>query len=81
MHMRPRPQTAWANASRLPPYCCLPQRLDADHLRLVGDVAFDQVQPMASRITPNPGGVGPMTISMLMHNTVRAAELAVARRS
>ncbi len=44
--------------------------------RLVGDVAFDQVQPIAGKITPNPGGVGPMTIAMLMHNTVRAAELA-----
>jgi methylenetetrahydrofolate dehydrogenase (NADP+)/methenyltetrahydrofolate cyclohydrolase len=45
--------------------------------RLVGDVAFAEVQPMAGRITPNPGGVGPMTIAMLMQNTVRAAELSV----
>jgi len=45
--------------------------------RLVGDVAFAEVQPVAGRITPNPGGVGPMTIAMLMHNTVRAAELAL----
>ncbi len=42
--------------------------------RLVGDVAFAAVQPVAGRITPNPGGVGPMTIAMLMRNTVRAAE-------
>ena len=42
--------------------------------RLVGDVAFEEVQPVAGRITPNPGGVGPMTIAMLMRNTVRAAE-------
>jgi methylenetetrahydrofolate dehydrogenase (NADP+) / methenyltetrahydrofolate cyclohydrolase len=42
--------------------------------RLVGDVDFAGVQPIAGRITPNPGGVGPMTIAMLMHNTVRAAE-------
>jgi len=42
--------------------------------RLVGDVAFDQVQPIAGKITPNPGGVGPMTIALLMQNTVRAAE-------
>jgi methylenetetrahydrofolate dehydrogenase (NADP+) / methenyltetrahydrofolate cyclohydrolase len=47
--------------------------------RLVGDVDFAAVQPIAGRITPNPGGVGPMTIAMLMHNTVRAAELAAAR--
>jgi methylenetetrahydrofolate dehydrogenase (NADP+)/methenyltetrahydrofolate cyclohydrolase len=46
--------------------------------RLVGDVAFAEVQPLAGRITPNPGGVGPMTIAMLMQNTVRAAELATA---
>ena len=43
--------------------------------RLVGDVDFAGVQPVAGKITPNPGGVGPMTIAMLMHNTVRAAEL------
>lgn len=44
--------------------------------KLVGDVAFAEVQPIAGRITPNPGGVGPMTIAMLMQNTVRAAEMA-----
>lgn len=42
--------------------------------KLVGDVAFAEVQPIAGRITPNPGGVGPMTIAMLLQNTVRAAE-------
>jgi methylenetetrahydrofolate dehydrogenase (NADP+)/methenyltetrahydrofolate cyclohydrolase len=41
--------------------------------RLVGDVDFDNVQPIAGRITPNPGGVGPMTIAMLLSNTVEAA--------
>ncbi len=41
--------------------------------RLVGDVAFDQVKEKASAITPVPGGVGPMTIAMLMSNTVQAA--------
>ena len=44
--------------------------------RLVGDVDFTAVQPIAGKITPNPGGVGPMTIAMLMRNTVRAAERA-----
>lgn len=44
--------------------------------RLVGDVDFENVQPIAGKITPNPGGVGPMTIAMLMQNTVRAAETA-----
>ncbi|MDQ6656123.1 MAG: bifunctional methylenetetrahydrofolate dehydrogenase/methenyltetrahydrofolate cyclohydrolase FolD [Verrucomicrobiota bacterium] len=40
--------------------------------RLVGDVAFDEVAAKASAITPVPGGVGPMTIAMLMANTVKA---------
>jgi len=43
--------------------------------KLVGDVDFKNVQPIAGKITPNPGGVGPMTIAMLMANTVRAAEI------
>lgn len=47
-----------------------------DGTKLVGDVAFAEVQPMAGKITPNPGGVGPMTIALLMANTVRAAEMA-----
>jgi methylenetetrahydrofolate dehydrogenase (NADP+)/methenyltetrahydrofolate cyclohydrolase len=47
--------------------------------RLVGDVDFANLQPLAGKITPNPGGVGPMTIAMLMQNTVRAAERAKGR--
>src|SRR3990172_7065800 len=43
--------------------------------RLVGDVAFDEVKEVASFITPVPGGVGPMTIAMLLQNTLRGAEL------
>lgn len=43
--------------------------------RLCGDVDFDAVEPVASYITPVPGGVGPMTIAMLMKNAVRAAKL------
>ena len=46
--------------------------------RLVGDVDFANVQPIAGKITPNPGGVGPMTIAMLMQNTVRAAEQSLS---
>ncbi len=46
--------------------------------KLVGDVDFAHVQPVAGKITPNPGGVGPMTIAMLMQNTVRAAEMFAA---
>ena len=45
--------------------------------KLVGDVAFTEVQPIAGRITPNPGGVGPMTIAMLLSNTVWAAEKSI----
>lgn len=43
--------------------------------KLCGDVEFSTVEPKASYITPVPGGVGPMTITMLMKNTLRAAEL------
>jgi len=54
----------------------LPDAAARSGSRLVGDVDFAAVQPIAGKITPNPGGVGPMTIAMLMQNTVRAAELA-----
>ncbi|MBU0510916.1 MAG: bifunctional methylenetetrahydrofolate dehydrogenase/methenyltetrahydrofolate cyclohydrolase, partial [Chloroflexi bacterium] len=43
--------------------------------RLVGDVNFDEAKEVAGFITPVPGGVGPMTIAMLMRNTLRAAEI------
>ena len=42
--------------------------------RLVGDVAYGPVAEVASAITPVPGGVGPMTIAMLLRNTLQAAE-------
>ncbi len=47
--------------------------------RLVGDVDFEAVKEKASLITPVPGGVGPMTITMLMYNTVEAARRVAAR--
>ncbi len=43
--------------------------------KLCGDVDYDAVEPIASYITPVPGGVGPMTISMLLQNTLTAARL------
>ncbi len=43
--------------------------------KLVGDVDFEEVKETASAITPVPGGVGPMTITMLMHNTIKAAKM------
>ena len=43
--------------------------------KLCGDVKYDEVAPKASYITPVPGGVGPMTIAMLMHNCVKAMKL------
>jgi methylenetetrahydrofolate dehydrogenase (NADP+) / methenyltetrahydrofolate cyclohydrolase len=46
--------------------------------KLVGDVDFTAVQKIAGKITPNPGGVGPMTIAMLMRNTVHAAEILIS---
>ena len=45
---------------------------------LVGDVRFDEVEPKASAITPVPGGVGPMTRAMLLHNALQAARAAPA---
>lgn len=42
--------------------------------RLVGDVEFSEVKDIASFITPVPGGVGPMTVTMLMSNTVQSAK-------
>ena len=45
--------------------------------RLVGDVDFDAVSEKAAAITPVPGGVGPMTIAMLLSNTLKAARLSI----
>ncbi len=47
--------------------------------KLAGDVAFDEAKEVAGRITPVPGGVGPMTIAMLLQNTLEAAVRAAAR--
>jgi methylenetetrahydrofolate dehydrogenase (NADP+)/methenyltetrahydrofolate cyclohydrolase len=47
--------------------------------RTVGDVAFEPVSRLASAISPVPGGVGPMTVAMLLLNVVEAAERRVAR--
>ncbi len=47
-----------------------------DRTRLVGDVDFDDAMQVASAVTPVPGGVGPMTIAMLMSNTLRSARFA-----
>ena len=46
--------------------------------RLTGDVAFEEVAPLCTAITPVPGGVGPMTIAMLMKNTLQAARQSLA---
>lgn len=56
----------------------IPDATSKTGTRLVGDVDFKNVQPIVGKITPNPGGVGPMTIAMLLQNTVRAAEMATA---
>lgn len=52
----------------------------ATRSKLTGDVDFDAAMDTAAAITPVPGGVGPMTIVMLMSNTLRAAKLAAARQ-
>ena len=52
---------------------CLPDPSKKSGSRLVGDVAFQEVLEVAAALTPVPGGVGPMTVAMLMYNTVQAA--------
>ena len=47
--------------------------------KTVGDVDFEAVFPKAAYITPVPGGVGPMTVAMLLKNTLRSAELLAKR--
>ena len=56
----------------------LPDPSKKSGYRLVGDVHFPTVSPLASKITPVPGGVGPMTVAMLMKNTVKAFRLQAA---
>ena len=51
----------------------IPDETKKSGFRLVGDVDFDAIKDKASFITPVPGGVGPMTIAMLMQNTLEAA--------
>lgn len=58
----------------------IPDASKASGTRLVGDVDFDAVAPQCSFITPVPGGVGPMTIAVLMKNTVKSAEMAFAKQ-
>ena len=50
-------------------------RLKDKGYRIVGDVKFEEVQEVAEAITPVPGGVGPMTVAMLLKNTVKAAKM------
>lgn len=59
----------------------VPDPGSASGWRLVGDVDFESVLEVAGKITPNPGGVGPMTVAMLMQNTVQAAERFAGLRS
>ena len=58
----------------------IPDASKKSGFRLVGDVDFETVKEKASYITPVPGGVGPMTITMLMANTITAAERALKKR-
>ena len=56
----------------------VPDATKKSGFRLCGDVDFERVKEVAGYITPVPGGVGPMTIAMLMHNTLEAAERTLA---
>ena len=54
----------------------IPDATKKSGFRLIGDCDFDDIKEIAGYITPVPGGVGPMTIAMLMYNTLEAAENA-----
>ena len=54
----------------------VPDESKKSGFRLAGDVDFDEVSQKASAISPVPGGVGPMTITMLLHNTIQSAKMA-----
>ena len=56
----------------------IPDSSKKSGFRLVGDVDFEQVAPKTSHITPVPGGVGPMTVAMLMANTLQAFEQSIS---
>ncbi len=58
----------------------IPDATKKSGFRLVGDVQFEATKAKAEAITPVPGGVGPMTVTMLMENTVRAAEWKLAKK-
>jgi methylenetetrahydrofolate dehydrogenase (NADP+)/methenyltetrahydrofolate cyclohydrolase len=55
----------------------IPDETKKTGFRLIGDVKYDEVAPLASAITPVPGGVGPMTIAALLYNTLQSAEKKV----
>jgi methylenetetrahydrofolate dehydrogenase (NADP+)/methenyltetrahydrofolate cyclohydrolase len=68
-HVRPGAVVVDVGIHRLPP---APDDVPGPRGRLCGDVRFEEVEPIASAITPVPGGVGPMTVTMLLVNTVVA---------
>jgi 5,10-methylene-tetrahydrofolate dehydrogenase/methenyl tetrahydrofolate cyclohydrolase len=74
----PSCEKAWLKGQPAPD-CCADCGADCEHIalfrkyKLVGDVDYDDVKKVAGHLTPVPGGVGPMTIAMLMHNTYRGA--------
>ena len=59
----------------------IPDASKKSGFRLVGDVDYEAIKEKASVITPVPGGVGPMTIALLMQNTIEAAENAYAQKA
>ena len=74
-----KPSTFCASCTwKLVPDSRVPDATRAKGTRLCGDVHFASAVDVASKITPVPGGVGPMTIAMLLRNTVRAAEQTLA---
>jgi 5,10-methylene-tetrahydrofolate dehydrogenase/methenyl tetrahydrofolate cyclohydrolase len=73
-------RTASCELALTPEHAALENALDKkDGVRLVGDVAHAECAAVASHLTPVPGGVGPMTVAMLMQNTLASFEANIAR--
>jgi methylenetetrahydrofolate dehydrogenase (NADP+)/methenyltetrahydrofolate cyclohydrolase len=72
-----RPQVVTADMVR-PGAIVVDVGMNRTEAGLVGDVDFENVRNVAAKITPVPGGVGPLTVTMLLHNTLTAARLLLA---
>ena len=75
MRLAAYPARAWNSVRVKPGATVIDVGVNRTDAGLAGDVDFEPVRAVAGAVSPVPGGVGPMTIAMLMSNTVRAAEM------